>query len=361
MFIAEYRHSSSYFHFEVPDKLPEEGILKGKEGELRFKRVQDGFAVYNSTLINTGFVYPGSDDDVYVPHTINNTPVTELHQTILLKSRNPFAIENGNLKRVFIEIGKNPFEKQVKRAENGLGALLAYMLREQDDRNQKKSSVEVEVNFYGNPRRQVELCSIRCDDTLILHMPSAKTVEVNAYKTELRGSIPDCVEQMAFSGKVYPFIESGWDGDEPNNRCFENLKNLRTVAGSLSGDYCWSFSNCTSLESVHLSNGVKRIPAYAFSNCCSLKDLYIPDTVLEIEAYAFSGCTNLVSIHLPSNLKKISKGMFNDCKSLKKVYLSDTIEIIEDCAFSGCVSLRKPWIPKNIKYIAETAFPVSDW
>lgn len=360
MFIAEYSHSRSYYHFEVPDKLPEEGILKGKEGTLRFKRIQDGFAVYDSTLLNSGFVYPGSVDDVYVPDTINNIPVTELHQTILLKSRYPFAIESGNLKRVFIKIGKAHLEEQVRSAENGLEVLLAYMFREQEDMNQKNSSVEVEINFC-NPTRQVELCSIICDDKLVLHMPSAKAVEVNAYKTELRGSIPNCVERMAFSGKVYPFIERGWDGDEPNNRCFENLKNLRTVEGTLSGDFCWSFSNCNSLESIHLSNGVKRIPAYAFSNCCALKDLYIPDTVLEIGDYAFSGCANLVSIHLPSSLKKISKGMFHDCKFLKKVYLSDAVEIIEDCAFAGCISLRKPWIPQNIKYIAETAFPVSEW
>lgn len=39
MFIAEYSHSKSYFHFEVADELPGEGILKGKEGELRFKRI----------------------------------------------------------------------------------------------------------------------------------------------------------------------------------------------------------------------------------------------------------------------------------------------------------------------------------
>lgn len=360
MFIAEYSHSKSYLHLEVADELPEEGILKGKEGELRFKRIQDGFAICDSTLLNSGFVYPGSMDDVYVPSTINDIPVTELHQTILLKSRNPFTIENGSLK-IFIRIGKKSFAKQMKKADNDLDALLLYMLRERENRNPKNSSIEVEFNFCGNPRQQVESCSIVCDDKLVLHIPSAKMVKVNTYKTELRGSIPSCVEQMIFSGKVYPFIESRWDMDEPNNRCFEGLKNLRTVEGSLSGDIGWSFSNCTSLESIHLSNGIEKIPAYAFSYCSSIKDIYIPDTVSEIEAYAFSGCVNLVSIHLPSNLKKISKGMFNNCKSLKKVYLSDTIEIIEDYAFAGCVRLQKPWIPKSIKYIAETAFPVSEW
>ncbi|HEL1618529.1 TPA: leucine-rich repeat domain-containing protein [Streptococcus suis] len=359
MFVTEYSYES-YFHFEVSGELPEEGILKGKEGELRFKRIQDGLAVYDSTLLNSGFVYPGSADDVYVPHTINDIPVTELHQTIHLKSRNPFTIENGNLKRVFIKIGKKSLEKQIKDADNGLVALLLYAFCV-EDRNQKNSSVEVEFFFGGNSKQQVELCSIICDDKLVLHIPSAKAVEVNAYKAELRDDVPSCVEQITFSGKVYPFIEKGWNEDEPNNRCFEGLKNLRTVEGSLSGDIGWSFSNCTSLESIHLSDGIERVPSYAFSNCSSLKDLYIPDTVLEIGEYAFSGCVNLVSIHLPSHLKKISKGMFKDCKSLKKVYLSDTVEIIEDDAFVGCVSLRKPWIPKNIKHISATAFPVSEW
>lgn len=361
MFVAEYSHSKSYFDFEVADELPEEGILKGREGDLKFKRIKDGFAVYDSTLLTSGFIYPGSDNDVYVPHTINDIPVTELHQTIILKSRNPFTIESGNLKRVFIKISKSSLEEQIKSADNTLGTLLLYMLREQDDRNQKDSSVEAKINFCGN-HQHIELCSVVCicNDTLVFHIPDTKAVEVNAHKIELRGSIPSCVEQISFSGKVYPFIESGWDMDEPNNRCFENLKNIRIIDGSLSGDICWTFCNCTSLESVHLSNGIKKVPAYAFSKCSSLRDLYIPDTVSEIGAYAFSGCTNLVSIHLPPNLKKISEGTFKNCKSLKKVYLADTIETIEDYAFSGCVNLQKPWIPTNIKYISETAFSASE-
>lgn len=128
MFIAEYSHSKSYYHFEVSGELPEEGVPKGKEGELRFKRIHDGFAAYDSTLSNSGFVYPGSVDDVYVPHTINDISVTELHQTILLKSPNPFVIENGNLKRVFIKIGKKSLEEQIKDADNDLeGSFALYV------------------------------------------------------------------------------------------------------------------------------------------------------------------------------------------------------------------------------------------
>lgn len=359
MFIAEYNHDKSYAHFEVPGTLPEEGILKGKEGEIRFKRIHDGLAVYDTTLLNTGFVYPGSDDDVYIPHTINNIPITEMHQTVLLRSKIPFTIEHGNLKRVYITVGKGTLDNQMKDGNNGLGILLLHMLREQKNLNQEDSSLEVSFSFCGSPSDQVELCSIKSDDLLVLYVPRAKKVEVTAKKTELRGNIPDCVEHITFSGKVYPFVERGWDLNEPNYQCFEGLKKLRTIDGSLSGNIGWSFRNCTSLEQLHLSNGIENIPAYAFCGCSSLKDIYIPDTVLNIGEYAFSNCTNLASIHLPLTLKKISKGMFNNCKSLKKVYLSDAIEVIEDYAFSGCINLRKPWIPQNIKYIADTAFSAS--
>ncbi|HEM5299398.1 TPA: hypothetical protein U1366_000038 [Streptococcus suis] len=47
MFVTECSYES-YFHFKVSGELPEEGILKGKKGELRFKRIQDGLAVYDS-------------------------------------------------------------------------------------------------------------------------------------------------------------------------------------------------------------------------------------------------------------------------------------------------------------------------
>lgn len=360
MYVAEYSYSESYFHFEVADVLPEEGLLKGEKGQIWFKRVQDGLAVYDSTLPNTGFMYPGSPDDIYVPHTINHIPVTELHQSLLPKSYLSVGIENGNLKRVFLEISRRSINKKMEETQDPAKIFALYLIYAGKDSVERKFPTEIEISFAGTPINQVDFCSIICDDQMLLHIPPAKVVKVAAGRTELRGGVPDCVEQLAFSGKVYPFLESGWDLDEPNNRCFENLKNLRIIEGSLSGDICWSFCNCTALERIHLSNGITSVPADAFRNCRSLKDLYIPDTVLVIGAYAFSGCTNLTSIHLPPNLKKISEGMFNGCKSLKKVFLSDTIETIEDYAFAGCTSLRKPWIPKNIHQIAETAFSVSE-
>ena len=86
MYETEYHHPNAYWDFETKEELPEEGLLKGHEGQIRFKRINDGFAVYDSTLLNSGFVYPGSPDDVFAPGTINGIPVTELHQSARLVS-----------------------------------------------------------------------------------------------------------------------------------------------------------------------------------------------------------------------------------------------------------------------------------
>ena len=348
MYCEEYSHRKNYWEFEVVGELPNEGVLKGKEGEFRFKRIPDGIAIYESSLLNSGFVYPGSPDDIFVPRSINGIPVVELHQTVHMKSKYPFSIENGGIKRLFLNIQSRCLVEQIGESDNALSTLLLYMLREQENMNQDEKNVTVSFNFCGNPIQQVEYCSISCDRTVILHVPRTNELSVNAKKVVIRGDIPKCVKKIIFSGKVYPFYEQDWDCDIPNNRCFEGMEKLEWIEGSLSGKDGWSFSDCSSLKSVHLSNGIENVPAYAFRNCKSMNDIYIPDTVEQIGKYAFSGCTSLQTVHLPSKLVRISEGMFQECSSLRKVFLSDTIEVIEDNAFAGCINMRKPWIPKNI-------------
>lgn len=359
MYYFEYSHLKNYWEFEVVGELPDEGVLKGKEGNFRFKRVPDGIAIYESSLLTSGFVYPGSPDDIFVPRSINGIPVVELHQTVHIKSKYPFSIENGGIKRLFLNIQSQSLEKQIGEADNAFGALFLSMLREQKDMNQDEKNVTVNFSFCGNPVQQVEYCSISCDRTVILHVPRTNELSVNAQKVIIRGDIPECLKKITFSGKIYPFYEP--DYAILNNRCFEGLEKLEWIEGSLSGKCGWSFSDCSSLKSVHLSNGIENIPAYAFRNCKAMNDIYIPDTVEQIGKYAFSGCTSLQTVHLPSKLIKISEGLFQGCDSLEKVFLADTIEVIEDNAFAGCGSMKKPWIPKNIKYIAENAFPNSEW
>lgn len=322
--------------------------------EFSYSPVSDGYAVFDSKYPISGFVYPGTCDDIAVPKDIDGVPVTELHQTLKRMSYGDAAIEHQNLKRVYLDVSRATEKDFLGRLRNG-----AYENDFQYKRSgnyANKENLQLGLYFCGAGRSNIELCSIRCDEPLLLKLPAAKTINVYSPKTILEGGVPDCVENISFSGTVYASY-----GDYDGFTNFIGKKNLRKVSGSLRESPSFSFRDCTSLESVHLSEGIKVISDYSFYNCVSLRDLYIPDSVEKIGEYAFAGCKKLESIHLPSGLKKISKGMFKGCESLGKVFLADSIEIIDDEAFEGCLSLRKPWIPKNIQHISESAFSNPEW
>lgn len=83
------------------------------------------------------------------------------------------------------------------------------------------------------------------------------------------------------------------------------------------------FENCTSLESVTFSNGLKEIGSSAFKNCSKLITLELPSTVENIGALTFKGCSSLESIVLPHNYKYVGNAgsqTFGGCINLKKVY-----------------------------------------
>lgn len=355
-----YDYSGDYFEITTSDPLEEEGILKGHYGELHYRRCKDGISIVDSAFLGCGFVDWPTSADFGAPRTINEIPVTELHKTVCISSTDPIAIEGGLFKRIYLDIRKMSPEELIDNMNNPLGALILLILQDQSGTKQDKEFTEIKIDFCNN-EHSVDYCEIRCNGKCILNGINAKHLRIKADTVVLKGHAYSELETAEFSGKVYPFVDNDWDGEFVNLDFFSGAKHLRLVDGSLRGDSCWMFTNCTTLERVHLSNGIKNIPAHAFSNCVSLEDLYIPDTVTEIGEFAFSGCVRLKTVHLPTGIRSISKGMFRNCRLLTKCFLSDDIERIEDEAFAGCASLRKPWIPKAIQYISESAFDKPEW
>lgn len=361
--MEKYRYIGDYRKIVIKEELNKEGVLIGDYGTLKFRRCDDGLAIYDSCFPGSGFVSCPTSANIGVPDFINNIPVTELHKDISISSSSPIAIEGGELKRVYLKFEEESIEDEIKRKDydtNPLAALFLIMRRDKENSKRKDDFLDISIIFC-NSSNSVELCEIQCSHECVLHTINTKYLIVNAPITILQGAISPMLERVEFSGKVYPFVCSDWDGEYINNDYFEGSSKLRFVNGSLSGDVCWNFKNCRSLESVHLANGITKLPPYAFFNCKSLKDLYIPDSVTEIGEYAFAECENLMSIHLPDCIHVIPKGAFKNCSSLLKCYIPDSIEIIENEAFCGCTALRKPWIPKSIKEIGETAFDNPTW
>ena len=71
------------------------------------------------------------------------------------------------------------------------------------------------------------------------------------------------------------------------------------------------FSECKSLTSVAIPNGVTSIREGSFCNCTSLEITEIPDSITTIERNAFWHCNSLMNITFAGTIeqwKKITKG-----------------------------------------------------
>lgn len=113
--------------------------------------------------------------------------------------------------------------------------------------------------------------------------------------------------------------------------------NFGKIAGSSLGES--AFYRCHSLESVTLSEGVKKIPKYCFSECENLKTVSMSG-VTSVGAEAFYECSSVDKIDF-SNISNVEERAFYECTSLTNVAFSKSVECnIKGAAFYGCTSLK---------------------
>lgn len=116
-----------------------------------------------------------------------------------------------------------------------------------------------------------------------------------------------------------------------------------------------AFTECKSLESIEIPDGITRIGDYAFEGCKSLKNITIPNSVDSIGYEAFCGCGSLTSIEIPDSVRIIERSAFAGCRSLKNIKISNSITKIEEWTFGDCSSLTSITIPGNVKSIEDYA------
>ena len=105
--------------------------------------------------------------------------------------------------------------------------------------------------------------------------------------------------------------------------------------------YFGAFSNCTSLKSVTIGNGVTSIGEEAFRGCTSLVSITIPDSVTSIGEEAFYNCTSLTSITIPDSVTSIGWFAFDNCTSLTSITIPDSVTYIGYEAFSNTAYYNK--------------------
>lgn len=78
--------------------------------------------------------------------------------------------------------------------------------------------------------------------------------------------------------------------------------------------------------------------------------------VVEIGANAFNFNGDIETLVISENVKRIDWYAFNTCENLAEVTLPDSLEYIDDWAFERCSSLKTVTIPKNTSHVGSGAF-----
>lgn len=117
-----------------------------------------------------------------------------------------------------------------------------------------------------------------------------------------------------------------------------------------------TFSNCSSLQSVKMSNQMTSIGPEAFLYCSSLELAELPAGIISIGERAFEGCTSLALTELPAGLTSVGAAAFSMCTSLALTELPTGLTSIEMDTFRNCESLALTELPTGVVSIGKNAF-----
>lgn len=149
--------------------------------------------------------------------------------------------------------------------------------------------------------------------------------------------------------KIYP----SYSGDVVVPAVVQDEYGNKMVVVSLDG----SFSNCSNLTSVKLSEGLEEING-AFDGCTKLTTVTIPNSVTRLAGSIFYGCTSLTNVNFnkSADLNSDCFGIFEGCTSLSTIELPSHITYLPDNAFYGCTSLTSVKLSDNITKAGDDAF-----
>ncbi|GFH47043.1 hypothetical protein CTEN210_03518 [Chaetoceros tenuissimus] len=105
-----------------------------------------------------------------------------------------------------------------------------------------------------------------------------------------------------------------------------------------------TFNGCFSLETVIMSETVRRIEDDAFAQCFYLKFVKLPRNLESIGWRAFWSCESLTSVFIPPSCRFIGREAFCDCKQLLILSISQNIRVgglvFQNTALIGLFQLK---------------------
>ena len=143
-------------------------------------------------------------------------------------------------------------------------------------------------------------------------------------------------------------------GDDSFSHCSNLISIIISNDVTTIGDY--AFSSCLNLESVTIGDSVTMLGRGSFSGCENLTSVIIGKNVTAISHLAFSSCPNLTSIIIPNNVTSIGDNAFYDCWNLTSIAIPNSVTNIGDDAFSSCSKLTSITIPNSVTSVGDRAF-----
>jgi len=115
-------------------------------------------------------------------------------------------------------------------------------------------------------------------------------------------------------------------------------------------------SDCYSLTSVSLPDGLTQLGDFVFNECSSLTSVSLPDGLKKLGDWVFEGCSSLTSMALPDGVTQLGDGVFYDCSSLTSVSLPDGLTQLDNSVFYGCSSLTSMALPDGVTQLGGWVF-----
>ena len=172
----------------------------------------------------------------------------------------------------------------------------------------------------------------------LVYSVDMKTIYYADDSGEFRGTIPNGVERIEDEAFSCCSVEKIYIPDS-----------VTSVGSNL-------FENATSLKSVRLPSGLKKLSPYMFAGCSSLEQIEMPFEIVSFEEGLFAGCSSLKEIPFRAGLKELPNYVFSGCSELRSLILPDTIEKICEGAVSDCEKLTTLVLPASVKEIEDGAF-----
>lgn len=131
--------------------------------------------------------------------------------------------------------------------------------------------------------------------------------------------------------------------------------NLETITVASDNPTLYSKNNCIIVKSgynagtllagcknsvIPTDGSVTRIGRFAFSQCTTITSINIPDGVIAIDQYSFEYCSGLTNIVLPDSVQYIDTDAFRACYNLESITIPDINASLNGLRFDSCFNLK---------------------